>query len=150
MSVKIDPTFIKDLEAFGIHLRDYTIPDRFQRHTDRLVRKYGLTIRSVRMSDLVTDVRILLDLNNRSVAGKWGVAPVSLDEAKKITNEDIVKFLGGLPKEKLHCSVMGAEALEAALANYRGEKSKGLPEGETMLCFCMGVSREKVKKAVKQ
>lgn len=45
----------------------------------------------------------------------------TLDEARKITNEDIVKNLGGLPEAKIHCSVLAADALRKAIEEYERE-----------------------------
>jgi NifU-like protein len=72
----------------------------------------------------------------------------TLDDAAKITNQDIAEFLGGLPKEKMHCSVMGMEALEAAIANYRGEEPKQ-QEGE-LICECFGVTDKDIERVVEQ
>ena len=43
----------------------------------------------------------------------------SLDEARKITNEDVAKALGELPPIKVHCSNLAADALKLAIANFR-------------------------------
>jgi NifU-like protein len=72
--------------------------------------------------------------------------PVS--EAEKITNEDIVRFLGGLPRQKMHCSVMGREALEMAIADYRGEAEKAV-EG-TIVCECFGVTDREIERAIRE
>jgi len=71
----------------------------------------------------------------------------TIDEALKVTNKDIAKYLGGLPREKMHCSVMGREALEAAIANYRGIKLPEPEEGE-IVCKCFGVTDKKIKRAI--
>ena len=46
----------------------------------------------------------------------------TLCQAKKITKDDIVKKLGGMPPIKVHCSVLGIQALKKAIGNYEGKK----------------------------
>jgi len=73
---------------------------------------------------------------------------ITLEEAKKITNEDIAEFLGGLPKQKMHCSVLGRDALEKAIANYRGEAERKV-EGN-IVCECFGVTDLEIERAVRE
>lgn len=47
----------------------------------------------------------------------------TIEDAKKITNKEITEKLGGLPNIKLHCSVLGAGALEKAINNFEEKKS---------------------------
>ena len=48
----------------------------------------------------------------------------TLDEALKISNKNVAKELGGLPKNKLHCSNLGADALHKAIENYQKKQKK--------------------------
>jgi NifU-like protein len=72
-----------------------------------------------------------------------------VDEAEKLTNKDIADFLGGLPPEKMHCSVMGKEALEDAIANY-----KGIPvvkdKDERVVCKCFGTTEKKLREIINE
>jgi len=53
----------------------------------------------------------------------------SIEEAKKISNKDVAEALGGLPKNKLHCSNLGADALHSAIKDYEDRKT-AKPKGE--------------------
>ena len=72
---------------------------------------------------------------------------MTLDEAAKVTNDDIADYLGGLPKEKMHCSVMGQSALKKAIANYRGIQI--LEKPGQMVCECFDVTDLEIIDAVK-
>ncbi len=74
----------------------------------------------------------------------------TLDEAMKVTNRDIADYLGGLPEQKMHCSVMGREALEAAIDNYRsGGSAKHELEGR-VVCTCFGVTDKEIERVIRE
>ncbi|UCG80318.1 MAG: Fe-S cluster assembly protein NifU [Desulfobacterales bacterium] len=73
---------------------------------------------------------------------------MTVEEAEKVTNEDIARYLGGLPKEKMHCSVMGRDALEKAISHYRGEPETKV-EGE-IVCECFGVTDVEIERVVRE
>ena len=82
-------------------------------------------------------------------------------QALKIQNQDIVAFLEGLPDQKIHCSVMGAEALEAAVfdwARKRGvdlellglERREEEQEEGRLVCECFSVAEPYLKRKIKE
>ena len=75
---------------------------------------------------------------------------MKLEDALKITNKDIADYLDGLPPEKMHCSVMGREALDAAAANYRGESYESAHADSPLVCKCFGVDEAHIVRAVRE
>ncbi|HXC93152.1 MAG TPA: Fe-S cluster assembly protein NifU [Geobacteraceae bacterium] len=82
----------------------------------------------------------------------------TLDEALQVTNKEIADFLGGLPEEKMHCSVMGQEALEVAIAKFRGGPVPSHDHGHDhdleqegeIVCKCFGLTEGFLKKVISQ
>ncbi|TYF99124.1 Fe-S cluster assembly protein NifU [Klebsiella quasipneumoniae] len=72
----------------------------------------------------------------------------TLTEAGQITNQQIADYLDGLPPEKMHCSVMGQEALRAATAHFRGESLEEEHEEGKLICKCFGVDEGHIRRAV--
>lgn len=75
------------------------------------------------------------------------VKGLTLDDAAKLTNDDIADYLDGLPKEKMHCSVMGQDALRKAINGYRGIQIQEKP-GD-VVCECFGITDLEIIEAVK-
>ena len=82
-------------------------------------------------------------------------------DALKITNNDIVKYLDGLPQAKIHCSVMGAEALEAAVFNWAQKRgvdladlgiviSRDEQEEGRLVCTCFGLTEPYIERKIKE
>jgi NifU-like protein len=93
-----------------------------------------------------------------SMIEQGGYTPI---QALKISNHDIVEFLGGLPPQKIHCSVMGAEALEAAVFNWAQKRGLDLSqlgidvhadekdEGR-IVCKCFTLTEPYIRRKIKE
>lgn len=79
------------------------------------------------------------------------VIGMKVDDALKITNADIAKALNGLPREKMHCSVMGQEALEAAIRQWKGEPAMPRTQEEgKLVCKCFNVTDQTIIRAIRE
>jgi NifU-like protein len=73
---------------------------------------------------------------------------MTVEQAAKVTNKDIADYLGGLPEQKMHCSVMGREALEAAIENYQTGGRKKHELAGKVVCTCFGVTDKEIERVI--
>jgi NifU-like protein len=82
-------------------------------------------------------------------------------EALQVTNQNLVDFLGGLPVQKIHCSVMGAEALQRAVADWAGKRDLDLGDllpdmaDETdregrVVCHCFSITEPYLRRKIRE
>ena len=119
------------------------------------------------LQDVITDARYLTFGCTSAIAASEALCSLIVQgrytpiSALQVTNQDIVKYLDGLPSQKIHCSVMGAEALEAAVFNWaqkRGVdlekigvhlKDKGEDEGR-IVCKCFTMTEPYIRRKIKE
>jgi NifU-like protein len=157
----------------GTHLGEIDDPDGLGEHGSIAcgdAMRFTFRVRrhpTVPAEDVITDARYLTFGCTSAIAAsealctlieQGGFTPI---QALKIRNQDIVDFLGGLPQQKIHCSVMGAEALEAAVFNWAQKRGVDLQqlgvdlhvdEGDEgrIVCKCFTLSEPYIRRKIKE
>jgi FeS cluster assembly scaffold protein NifU len=71
-----------------------------------------------------------------------------IKEALKITNQQVVDALGGLPEHKIHCSVLAADAIHRAINDYLGIKPEEEDKDVEYVCKCQKITKEQIEEAI--
>jgi NifU-like protein len=116
--------------------------------------------------DVITQARYLTFGCTSAIAASEALCSILEEGAKtpiealQVTNQDLIAFLGGLPEQKIHCSVMGAEALQAAVIDWAKKRgvdlTKVLPrlaeeqEEGRIVCKCFSVSEAYLRRKIRE
>ena len=106
-------------------------------------------------NDIITDAKFETFGCGSAIASSSALTEMikgrTIAEAEKLTNQDIAEFLGGLPEEKMHCSVMGCEALDKAIKIWQGQSiDKHEDTDGEIICHCFGVTDKLIRKVIRE
>lgn len=157
----------------GTHMGEIENPDGFGEHGsiacgDAL--RFTFRVRrhpDDPLQDVITEARYLTFGCTSAIASSEALCTLieegrySPVDALQIGNQDIVKYLGGLPDQKIHCSVMGAEALEAAVFNWAQKRGVDLAalgidmhaqeqEEGRLVCQCFGLTEPYIRRKIQE
>lgn len=112
-----------------------------------------LLLKIDRATGLITDARFQAFGCGPTIAAASAITEMvtgkTVDAALRITAADIAEFIGGLPPDKMHCSVMGYEVLQAAIAKYHGRVERGDRADADLVCRCFTVDAGMIERAVR-
>jgi NifU-like protein len=157
----------------GTHLGEIDDPDGFGEHGSIVcgdAMRFTFRVRrhpTDPTQDVITSARYMTFGCTSAIAAsealctlieQGGYTPI---QALQVQNKDIVEFLGGLPQQKIHCSVMGAEALESAVFNWAQRRGVDLQklgidihadeqqEGR-IVCKCFSLSEPYIRRKIRE
>jgi len=158
--------------AEGTHMGEIENPDGIGEHGsiacgDALRLSFRVEKNEDPLKDRIVDIRYLTFGCTSAIAASEALCRLVKEgdftpiEALKITNQDIVRYLDGLPQAKIHCSVMGAEALEAAVFDWAQRRGVSLeklgidisPEEQEegrLVCHCFALTEPYIRRKIKE
>ena len=107
-------------------------------------------------NDIISDVRwktygCASAIASTSILSE-AIKGMDIHEAYKLKPQDIVAKLGGLPANKVHCSVLGDKALRAAINDYLEKQGRASLDGKeevTVICTCLNITDKDIEEAYK-
>ncbi|MDR2642082.1 MAG: iron-sulfur cluster assembly scaffold protein [Planctomycetaceae bacterium] len=156
----------------GTHLGEITNPDGIGNHGsitcgDALSFTFRVERNPDPLKDVIVEARYLTFGCTSAIASSEALCRILESkrytpiEALTITNKDIVDFVGGLPEQKIHCSVMGAEALQAAVFDWAKKRKVDLTalgidiheqeqqEGR-IVCNCFALTEPYIRRKIRE